>query len=119
MIFKTEHMHRGEWIKRKIKERGFTLDMLCDELHMARTSLWRMTKAEDLPYFKMKIVADAIGVDLRNDFPDAASLYEKKVKDYKSLYQQSLEEIAELKEELAKYKRSEEDNRDKNGTASH
>lgn len=96
-------MHRGEWIKGKIKDKGYTLDILADQLQIARTTLWRMTRDENLPFYKMKMIADGIGIDLRGDFPNASSLYERKEKDYRALYQNSLEEIAELREKLEKY----------------
>ena len=119
VVIKSNGMHRGEWIKDQIKDRGYSLDILAEQLQIARTTLWRMTKAEDLPFYKMKLIADGIGIDLRSTFPETVSMYERKEKDYRSLYQKSLEEIAELREDLEKYKALDEKNRDKNGTEAH
>jgi hypothetical protein len=98
----TYDMHRGEWIEKKMKEFGYSIDRISIELNIGRTTLWRWLGDEKLPYLKMKKVADLMKIDLRIDFPETIELYGKSQKDYEKLYLKELEHVRELQEELAK-----------------
>jgi hypothetical protein len=98
-------MHRGKWLKNKMKEMGYSYELVADITKQNRSTIFRMTQKEIVPFASMKVVADACGFDLRNDFPDTIELYEKKIpKDYRMLYLNTLEENKELREELAIYR---------------
>lgn len=92
-------MHRGEWIKKKIEEIGYSVDTISIKISIGRTTIWRWLKDENLPYLKMKKIADAINLDLRSQFPEASEVYSQQ-KDYQILYLKELERVRELEEQL-------------------
>lgn len=98
-------MHRGEWIHNKMKEIGYSVDRMSIELSVGRTTLWRWLNDENLPFLKMKRIADIMKVDLRSEFPETSEIYGTNSKDYETLYLKELERVRELQEELEECRR--------------
>jgi len=96
----TNNMDRGEYLKVKMKEHGFTIDMLASSLEIHPATVWSWMTNADCPLSKMKEIADIIKLDLRNDFPESESLYTSPVKNYETLYLKELERNRQLQEEL-------------------
>jgi len=79
-------MHRGEWLKNRIDALGYNVYSVADELQVVRTTVWRWLQKEEMPFTKMKMVADVLNIDLREDFPETSFLYKKTKQDYELLY---------------------------------
>jgi len=99
-------MHRGEWLKNRIDALGYNVDSVADELQVVRTTVWRWLQKEEMPFTKMKMVADVLNIDLREDFPETSFLYKKTKQDYELLYLKEVKKNQELQEQLSDYKRS-------------
>jgi transcriptional regulator with XRE-family HTH domain len=106
-VYKTKplDMHRGEYIKQKVKEYGFTAEKVLAGLDITRTTLYKWFADENLPIGKMKSIADVIKFDLRPDFPETEMMYkEEQPKDYRMLYLKELEKNRNLEEQMEQYR---------------
>lgn len=103
-------MHRGKFIKGKIKEYGFTIDKVSLDLGIARTTIYKYFEDENLSIGKLKSIADVIKLDLRPEFPETEMMYEEEQpKDYRLLYLKELEKTRVLEEQLAEYRTKSQD----------
>lgn len=96
--------HRGEWLRKQIEIHGFTYKLISDLILIDKATIFRYTKKPDLGLKQMKLIADAIGLDLREHFPAATSLYLNKEVNYKDLYEREVETTNMLRESVTKYK---------------
>lgn len=102
-----EKDNRGAWMARKIKEQNFSYQEVVHHLPITYpTFLTYWLKKPELDWHKMKQIADVIGYDLRDDFPEAAFLYPQEVLniDFKDKYYLLLEKYAKLQEEFTAYR---------------
>lgn len=96
---------RGPWIAAKIKEQGFSKTEVGDTLDISYSTVLRWLKTFNLDFPKMKMIADVIRIDLKNEYPEAAYLYQEEYfdkvnEDFKEKYLKLLQKHLELKEEL-------------------
>lgn len=98
-------MHRGSYIKNKIKEQGFSVEDVLVGAGLSRSTIYKFFENENLPYAKMKRIADVIKLDLTKDFPETKLMYqEEKPTDYRILYLNELEKNRSLELQLAECK---------------
>lgn len=107
-----EPIHRGEWLKDKIKESGYSYKMIGDLIAMDKSTVFRMVTKEKLDISKMKLVADVLGIDLRVDFPESKIFYNENTLNYKKLYEMEKEKVQVLQEALEQYNVKPGQNRD-------
>lgn len=96
-------MHRGHWLKQKMKDLGFTMANMAEELDINAATVWRWLENEKLPMVKVRMMAQVMEIDLEKEFPE--EIEEKK--DYEKLYLKELERTRILEEQLAEYKAKE------------
>lgn len=91
-------MNNGEWLRQQLDNQGFNIDEAAYRAGVGRSTLWRWLNNPDLDKKRMKIVADAIGIDLRDSLEGFDSFYEKapETVDYKKKYVELLEENRDL-----------------------
>ncbi len=114
-------IHRGEFLKNKIKESGVSYIDIVNGTSIGRTTLFNHLKNPNLPIEKMLVVTNFLGVDISNVFKIAKDLndikkVEKEIKQnlkttigekYVSLlerYSELQSQLFEVKEELNAYK---------------
>jgi hypothetical protein len=97
-------MHRGEYLQKKMKENGFTIDMMSSFLDVNPATVWRWLKKPDVQLNRMKLIADVMKIDLRPDFPESENLYTQPSRNYEMLYLKEMEKNKLLEEELAQYR---------------
>lgn len=97
-------MDRGKFIQDKMAEYGYSIDMIASMLDVNPSTIWRWFKAKPMPLVKMKLIADLLKLDLRENFPEAEILYSSGPKNYEALYLKELERNRILQEEVAVYK---------------
>lgn len=97
-------MDRGKYIKEKISEYGYTIDMIALMLELNPSTVFRWVKTKDLSLVRMKQIADVLKLDLREDFPESKTLYYPSPKNYEVLYFKELERNRMLQEEMEQYK---------------
>ncbi len=97
-------MDRGKYIKEKIAEYGYTIDMIASMLELNPSTVFRWVKSKDLSLVRMKQIADLLKLDLREDFPESANLYYPSPKNYEILYLKELERNRILQEEVERFK---------------
>lgn len=91
-------MDNGEWLRQQMDNQGFNVDETAVRAGTGRTTIWRWLNNPELDKKRMKIIADAIGIDLRDHFEGFDPFYEEipeKV-DYKQKYVELLEENRDL-----------------------
>lgn len=100
----TEKIHKGKWLKQVIDQNGLTGDETAALLSISRNYLYKMFRSEDLPFARLKKIADHLKIDLRDHFPESSHLYrEERLEDrYTNLLVLYAEKDVELKEALSK-----------------
>lgn len=63
--------HRGKWLKSQIKEKGFLMKEISIITGTHNSSIARDLNNETMPFKRMKIICDYIGVNLYDFFPEA------------------------------------------------
>lgn len=100
---KKEIIHKGEWCKEQIHKAGFSYRLIADLIGMNKSTIFRMLQKQDLDFRSMKLITDALNIDLRVQWPEVDSLYNETILNYKILYEKEAQKVLQLQEELARY----------------
>lgn len=102
-------MHRGEYLQNKMRDHGYTIDMISSRLEVNPATVWRWLKKADVPLNRMKLIADVLKIDLREEFPESANLYTMPTRNYEMLYLKEMEKNKMLEEQLEQYRANSKD----------
>jgi transcriptional regulator with XRE-family HTH domain len=104
-------MHRGETVRKKIKETQFGIENLATELGISNPSIFRWLNNQNLPFQKIWRISEKTGIDFTKDFPEMKELKPSNLRgqlnNYKQKYHDQLEKNQLLMEELLRYKNGE------------
>ena len=97
--------HEGEWFKAQISKTGMDIRDFSIEIGYDSSTIYRWLSRKVIPIKKKKLLADAIGIDLRDYFEGMELLYSFTEKhNIKDKYSKLLNEYNNLKREFAAYK---------------
>ena len=98
-------IHRGEHIRKKVKESGMSIQSIADKVDTTRPTLYKWFLKEDLGNYQMIRIAKVINYNIFVDFPEMEEIKEEDSIDfedsiYKKKYYNLLEKHVELRETM-------------------